>query len=577
MLRRPKNDRRVGCFPLVDRGVRHVRGGWIIERLNGLVTQIEMQIKNLVLLISLGLMMAGCAKPPTRVEVGDREKILYVGNGAEPRDLDPQVITALTDSWICQTLFENLVVPDPDTGKPKPAAALSWDVSDDGLTYTFHLRPGAQWSNGDSVTAQDFLWSYQRMLTPAFAAEYSYMLWVVENAEKYNKGELKDFSKVGFSAPDPMTLRVNLARPTPYFLALVAHQSWSPVHPSTILKYGKMDQRGTDWTRPGNLVGNGPFSLTEWKPNDVVSVKRNTNYWDAANVKLNEIRFYPIENAATEERAFRGGQLHITYGLPVEKTAIYRKEHSDVLRVESWPESDYIRVNVTRKPLDDVRVRRALGMALDRKGITEDVRKRGEQPAHHYTPDMPGYTATADLPTDFDKARKLLAEAGYPDGRGFPKIELLFPTSKGGQEIVEAIQATWKKELNIDVTVRNEEFKVYLDTQRKLQYDLSLSIWLGDYPDPNTFLDMMLTGNGNNDTGWGDPDYDRLITQANLTNDREKRFGIFQKAEDILMQQAPVLPIFFGAHVYLVRPEVKSYQVAPGGIVAYKDVDLVPK
>lgn len=528
------------------------------------------------LLLVAGLALAGCTKPPTPVERGNHDKILHVGNGAEPRDLDPQVITAMTDSWICQTLFENLVVPDPVTGEPRPAAASRWEVSDDGLSYTFHLRPGAKWSNGDPVTAEDFRWSCERILTPAFGAEYSYMLWVVKNAEAFNKGELEDFAQVGVRVLEPLVLRIELARPTPYFLGLVAHQSWSPVHRATILKHGTLTQRGTAWTRPDNLVGNGPFVLTEWRANDVVAVRRNPHYWDAANVKLNEIRFYPIENSATEERAFRAGQLHISYGLPVEKTAGYRRDHADVLRIEPWPEIDYVRVNVTRKPLDQVKVRQALGRAIDRRGIVESIRQRGEPPAHHYTPPHPGYAARANMPTDYDGARKLLAEAGYPGGAGFPRIELLFPTSKGGKEIVEALQATWKRELNIDVTVRNEEFKVYLDTQRKLEYDLSISIWIGDYADPNTFLDMMLTGNGNNDTGWGHPEYDRLITQANLVLEPARRFELFQQAEELLIQEAPVLPVFFGAHVYLARPEAKNYRIAPGGIIAYKEIDLVP-
>ncbi len=533
-------------------------------------------MKAFVILVATGLLFAGCSKPPSPVETGNREKILHVGNGAEPRDLDPQIINAMTDSWVCQTLFENLVMPDPQTGEPRPAAAVSWQVSDDGLSYTFQLRPEAKWSNGEPVTAADFLWSFQRMLTPALAAEYSYMLWVVRNAEAYNKGELTDFQQVGFSVPAPLTLQVELTRPTPYFLSLISHQSWSPVHPGTILKHGTLAQRGTAWTRPGNLVGNGPFTLVDWTPNDVIAVKRNPHYWDAANVKLNEVRFYPIENTTTEEYAFRGGQLHLTYGLPVEKTPVYRRDHAESLRIEPWPEIDYLRVNVTRKPLDDVRVRRALGMAIDRKGIVDNIRMRGESPAHSYTPPHPGYRARAELPTDFAGARKLLDEAGFPNGEGFPKLELLFPTSKGGREIVEAIQATWKKELNVDVTVRNEEFKVYLDTLRKLEYDLAISIWIGDYPDPNTFLDMMLTGNGNNDTGWGHPDYDRLITRANLTLDPAQRFELFQQAEELLIAEAPVLPIFFGAHVYLARPEVKNYVVGPGGIIAYKNVELAP-
>jgi len=533
-------------------------------------------MRTFVIAVVTGFLLTGCSKPPSPVELGNRDQILHVGNGAEPRDLDPQVINAMTDSWICQTLFENLVVPDPQTGEARPAAAVRWEISDDGLTYTFHLRPEARWSNGDPVTAEDFRWSFERILTPEFAAEYSYMLWVVRNAEAFNKGELKDFSEVGFRVSAPLTLRVELTRPTPYFLGLVAHQSWIPVHRATILQHGTMTQRGTVWTRPGNLVGNGPFRLTEWRPNDVIAVQRNRHYWDTAQVKLNEIRFYPIENAATEERAFRAGQLHLTYGLPAEKTPAYRQDHAASLRIEPWPEIDYIGVNVTRKPLDQVAVRQALGRAIDRKGIVDHIRKRGESPAHSYTPPHPGYTARASMPTDFDAARKLLAGAGYPNGAGFPQLALLFPTSKGGREIVETIQATWKRELNIDVTVHNEEFKVYLDTQRKLEYDVCVAIWIGDYPDPNTFLDMMLTGNGNNNTGWGHPDYDRLIAQANRTLDPAQRFELFQQAEELLINEAPVLPILFGAHVYLARPEVKNYVVAPGGIIAYKRVELSP-
>ncbi len=533
-------------------------------------------MKAFALLGLAGILATGCSKPAPPVETGNWEKILHVGNGAEPRDLDPQIINAMTDSWICQTLFENLVAPDPQTGEPRPAAAIRWEVSDDGLVYTFHLRPEAKWSSGEPVTAADFLWSYERMLSPALAAEYSYMLWVVKNAEPFNTGKLDDFKQVGFSTPGPLTLRIELARPTPYFLSLISHQSWSPVHPATNLKHGTMTQRGAAWTRPGNLVGNGPFILAEWRPNDVVAVTKNPHYWDTANTKLNAIRFYPIENAATEERAFRGGQLHVTYALPTEKTPLYQREHAELLRLEPWPEIDYVRVNTTRKPLDNVKVRQALGRAIDRQGIVDQIRKRGERPAHHYTPPQPGYAPRANLPTDYPGARQLLAEAGFPDGLGFPRLELLFPTSKGGQDIVEAVQATWKKELNIEVSVRNEEFKVYLDTQRKLEYDLSMSVWIGDYPDPNTFLDMMLTGNGNNDTGWGSPEYDRLITQANLTLDRDQRFELFQQAEIILMNEAPVLPIFFGAHVYLARPEVKNYRLAPGGIIAYQRVELVP-
>ncbi|HAV62933.1 MAG TPA: peptide ABC transporter substrate-binding protein [Verrucomicrobiales bacterium] len=519
--------------------------------------------------------LTGCSKPTPAVVSGNREKILHVGNGAEPRDLDPQVITALTDSWILQTLFETLTTIEPATSKPVPAAAHRWEVSEDGIVYTFHLRPEARWSNGDPVTSADFMFAYERMLTPALATEYSYMLWPVKNAEAYNKGELTDFGEVGFSAPDTLTLRIELKDPTPYFPSLVSHQSWSPIHRPTIEKFDAFTRPGTDWTRPGNHVGNGPFQLAEWKPQDFIAVEPNPHYWDAANVKLKGLRFHPIENTATEERAFRGEQLHITYGLPSEKIAAYQKENPGSLRIEPWLETDYLRVNVTRKPLDSVKVRQALGRAIDRKGIAEKVVKGGQVPAHGFCPPgIGGYTTEASMPTDFEAARRLLAEAGYPNGEGFPAVELLYPTSKAGMQIVEALQATWKKELNVDISLRNEEYKVYLDTQRKLDYDLSISIWIADYPDPNTYLDMMLTGNGNNDTGWGHPRYDELIRSAGRTMDTAKRFALFQEAEALLLEEAPVLPIFFGTHVYLCRPEVQNYAVSSGGVVIHKNIDL---
>lgn len=521
------------------------------------------------------MVLTGCQKRESPVARGDREGILHFGNTAEPRDLDPQIITAYTDALIVMALFEGLVLQDPKTLDPVPGVAERWDVSADGLVYTFHLRDNARWSNGDPVTAEDFAYSFRRMLTPALATEYSYMLYPVKNAEAFNTGKLTDFTQVGVKALDHRTLQLTLDHPTPYFLSLLAHQSWWPVHRPTIEKFGKLDQRGTAWTRPGNHVGNGPFVLDQWKVSDHIIVRKSPTYWDRDRVGLNQIRFYPIESAGTEERAFRAGQLHVTYACPLEKIGNYRTEHPDLIRVEPWLETSYLRVNVTRPVLKDRRVRQALGQAIDRRALVESVMRGGEIPAPHFTPpDTAGFTALANMPSDPASARRLLAEAGFPDGRGFPELELHYATSDHGLKLAQALQEMWKKELNIHVSLRNEEFKVYLDTQRRLSYDLSLSRWVGDYPDPATFLEMFATDNGNNQTGFSNADYDRLIAQAALTADRTQRFDLFQRAEKLLMIEAPMIPLFFGTHVYLARPGVREYQPSVAGNVIWKRVFL---
>ncbi len=339
--------------------------------------------------------------------------------------------------------------------------------------------------------------------------------------------------------------------------------------------YGRIDQRGTLWTRPGNHIGNGPFVLDQWRGSDLIIIKKSPAYRDREHVRLNQIRFYPIDSAATEERAFRAGQWHVTYHCPREKIDSYRTEHPELLRIEPWLETYFLRVNVTKPVLKDQRVRQALGRAIDRRALVESVMRGSEIPAHHFTPpNIGGYTGMADLPSDPESARRLLAEAGYPNGKGFPDIELHYPTSDDGLKITQALQEMWKKEPNILVAIHNKEFKVYLDTQRRLAYDLSLSIWIGDYPDPSTFLDLLTTDNGNNQTSFSNAEFDKLIAETARTLDRAKRSEYFQRAEALLMDEAPVIPLFFGTHVFLCRPEVKEYQLSIAGNVMWKRLFL---
>ncbi len=488
------------------------------------------------------------------------EQILQFGNGTEPQDLDPQVVTGVPEFHIVSGLLEGLVGQDPEDLHPVPtAAAEKWDVSDDHLTYTFHLRPNAKWSNGDPVTAMDFVKSYQRMLTASLASEYSYMLFVVKGAQEYNAGTLKDFAETGFKAVDDHTLQVQLKAPTPYFLSLLAHHSWYPVHIPTVEKYGKLYERGNTWTLPGRFVGNGPFMLAEWKQNQIVVLKKSPTYWDAATVKLQEIHFHPIDNEDTEERAYRTGQLDLTETVPGSKVEVYRKEHPEALRIVDYFGTYYYRVNVTRTPGNNKKLRQALAHCIDRQAIIDRITRAGQKPAYSLCPPIAGvYTNELLFSYDPDKGRKLLAEAGYPGGKGCPPVEILFNTSDTHKLIAEAIQQMWKKELNIDVQLQNQEWKVYIDSQRQLNYSIGRYAWIGDYLDPNSFMDMMVTGGGNNQTGWSNADYDRMIHEASVESDPVKRMNTFHEAEKLLMEEMPVIPIYFYTRNHLINPRVKG-------------------
>ncbi len=524
---------------------------------------------------------AALAQRETSVEAAKRTQTLHLGNGAEPADLDPQISTFYTDYNIFLALFEGLTVINESTSQPEPGAAERWDISADGLTYTFHLRKNGRWSNGDPVTAQDFITSFQRILSPTtsagpgLAAEYAYMLFPVKNAEAYNAGKLADFAEVGFRALDPLTLEITLAHPTPYLLSLVAHQAWFPIHPPTILKFGKLAERGTRWTQPGNLVGNGAFYLKEWLPNSRIVVAKADTYWDAANTRLNAVVFYPNESIATDEKNFRAGQLHITYDLLPEKIATYRKQSPSPLRVDPFLETVYIRFNVTRPPFDNKKVRQALARAIDRDIICRVLLSGSREPANFFTPpNTAGYTATARVPSDFDAARKLLAEAGYPGGKGFPPVEIQMNIDAINKKVFEAVQEMWRRELGINVRLLQRDQRVYLDAQRKLDYDISRSRWVGDYNDPNTYLDMFITGGANNQTGWSNAEYDHLIAEAGRTLDPAARFALFQQAEAILLDEAPITPLFFGTRTFLIHPSVKGWVPSLLGIHRYQRIWL---
>jgi oligopeptide transport system substrate-binding protein len=501
------------------------------------------------------VVLGGCAKSGDSVE--DKGNVLYLSNGAEPSDLDPHTTEGRPESNIVRSLIEGLVIPDAKTMDPRPGQAESWEISDDGLVYTFKLRPEAKWSNGDTVTAQDFVGSWRRILTPSLASRYSYNLFMVEGAEAFNKGNLKDFGATGFKALDERTIQITLRNPTSYLLSLMMHASWFPVHLPTVDKFGGLTRSGTKWTRPENFVGNGPFVLSEWKPHQHVQVMRNPQYW--GEVKLDGVRFFPIENTDTAERMFRTGQLDGTRDLPLGKVDTYREGGSDVLRIDPFLATAFFKVNVNRPQLADPRVRQAIALSLDRVGLAEEV-LRGVKTAHYnFSPVMPAFEPEAQFSDNVEAARALLAEAGYPGGKGLPSIEILYPTSDSGRIVCEALQAMIRANLGIDVQLYNQEWKVYLDTLNTQNYDLAWSAWVGDYVDPMTFMDMMVTDGGNNRTGWSSKRYDELIQLAQAEGDLEARNGLFTEMEVILGAEVPVIPLYSYTKAYLLSPVVKGW------------------
>lgn len=526
------------------------------------------------------LLFLGCAPRESAVELGNRTQTLLVGNFSEPNDLDPQIADSQQTFNLIMALIEGLAQYDARTCEPVPAVAESWNVSDDKLTWKFHLRQNAVWSNGDPVTANDFVWSYQRMLTPSLGAEYAGMLFILKNGEAYYKRETSDFSTVGAKAPDSHTLVLTLTHPVPYLPKLVCHAAWYPVHRPTLEKFGRTYERGSAWTRPGNFVGNGYFTLAEWVPNKLIRMKKSATYWDRNRVKLESVVFFPIENTSTEESMFRAGQLHITSSIPIEKIAVYRNDPAlrPMLNQDPMLATYFYRFNVTKPPLNDARVRRALTLAVNRRQIVEHVTKGGQIPAGHLTPpNIAGFTARADVPYDPAQARQLLADAGFPGGRGFPRVELLYNTSEGHRQIAEAIQQMWRRELGIEVSLFNQEAKVYVETMRTLSYQIARYAWVGDYLDPSTFLDTMTTGNGNNQTGWSNAEYDRLIAAAEMAPNDTERFAAFQRCEEIIAAENPILPIYFYVRNNLQRPEVKGWHSNLLDLHPLKGVFLQPE
>ncbi len=485
-------------------------------------------------------------------------QVFRFNNGAEPEHLDPALASGQPDGRITRALFEGLVVSDPRTLEPAPGHAYRWEISADGRDYTFHLRPGLVWSDRAPLTARDFEWSWKRVLDPATGSRYAGLLFPVANAEAYNSGRLADADAVGIRASDDSTLVVRLADPTPHFLHLAALYTCLPVPRHAVERYGDR------WTQPENIVGNGPFLLRRWEARARLVLERNPTYWDAAAVRLERVVAYSVDDAATSTNLYKAGMLDWSpSGYVPSQYLPYMRGYADF---RSAPQQTvcFYSINVTRAPLDDVWVRRALTYALDRETLARRV-LRGTRPAWgRFAPGgYPGYEPPPEIAYDPARARECLSRAGYPGGQGFPKIEILINTSDDRRRVAEAVQAMWKQTLGIPVGVTNLEWATYLDATAKLKYQVAVRNWIGDYPDPSTFLNCYRSGDGNNRTGWSSGPYDRLLAAAQGEGDPAARLRLLSRAEAILLDEAPVIPVYQFVTHELVKPYVRGLYATP--------------
>lgn len=504
----------------------------------------------------LAVLLIGCGRSEPPAD-------LVIINGAEPGSLDPATSTGLEELRITMALFEGLMRVHPETARPIPGLAERYTNSPDGKVYTFYLRTNLQWSTGGRITARDFVYSWLRVLDPATASEYAGQLFYIKNAEAYYKREIKEPAQVGIAALDDVTLQVELSNPTPFFLDLCAFQTLSVVPRAAIEKHGDR------WLRSPPVPVSGPYQLERWQLSDRVRLRANPRYWDAANTRCQVVDLLPIRGAATAFNLFQGEAVDIIWDKEMIPSELYpflrtNEAHRANFHSFNFLGSYFLRFNTTRPPLDNPLVRRALAMTIDKPRLVNKILKTGEQTASQLVPPGTANSLRIDgLPYDPDGARKLLKQAGFERGNGMRTIEYLFESVSGGSsphaKIGVELQQMWQQELGVKVELRQMEKQVYLKAQRSLEYDVTRSTWIGDYNDPNTFLDLFRGNNGNNRTGWRNDRYDQLMDQGAVQTDLARRAEILREAETVLIQHdAPIAPVYYFSGFNYYNPEQVS-------------------
>jgi oligopeptide transport system substrate-binding protein len=495
---------------------------------------------------------------PSGTELAERQ-VLHLGNGAELQSLDPHRSEDVSSSNVHRDIYEGLINEAPN-GDLVPGVAASWTVSDDGKTYVFNLRPEARWSNGDPVTAHDFVFALQRGVDPATVSVYSYILTPIRNADEITAGKLPP-TELGVRAVDDHTLEITLANATPYFLGLLTHSMTYPVH------RGSLETHGDQFTRPGNLVGNGAFQLDEWVVQSHLKVVRNPYYWDNANTKLDEVWFYPTEDQSAELQRFRARELDMTDTIPTSQLALIRENLAAELKIVPYLGSYYYGFNVTRPPFkDNPKLRRALSLAVNRDIITEQILGAGQQTAYGFVPPVANYTQQ-QMPeaawTQAEReaeAKRLYAEAGYSAAQPL-RTQIMYNTQDDHRRIAVTIASMWKQVLGVETEILNQEWKVFIDTRnQKKDTQVYRQGWIGDYNDAFTFAELLRSTAGQNDTGYNNPEYDRLVAASQTELDPAARARLLEEAERVLLADMPIMPLYFYVRMHLIQPWVGGFE-----------------
>ncbi|MGC0890370.1 peptide ABC transporter substrate-binding protein [Pantoea agglomerans] len=507
------------------------------------------------------------ANPPAGAQLAEQQQIVrHIKD--EPASLDPLKAVGLPEIQVIRDLFEGLTNQDAQ-GKIVPGVAQSWSSSDN-KTWVFTLRNNARWSNGDPVTAQDFVYSWQRLVDPKNSSAFAWFAGLsgIQNAAAITKGEMTP-DKLGVVAQSKNQLKVTLDRPVPWFPALVANVALFPV-PQKIIA-----QQGDSWTSPGKLVGNGAYQLSERVVNEKIVLTRNPHYWDDAHSVLTKVTFVPINEESSATKRYRSNDIDITESFPKNMYALLKKTLPGEVYTPDQLGTYYYAFNTQKGPTADVRVRKALSWSIDRKVIAEKVLGTGEKPAWHFTPDvtagfkpLPTFMQQHDQNSLNAQAKSLLAAAGYGPGKPL-KLKLLYNTSESHQKIAIAVASMWKKNLGVDVTLENQEWKTYIDSRNSGNFDVIRASWVGDYNEPSTFLNLLTSGNSSNIARFNNADYDAVIGKASRETSDQVRNSDYNRAEQILAEQAPIAPIYQYTNGRLIKPWVKGYPITNPEDVAY--------
>jgi len=525
----------------------------------------------IALMLVMGAVLAACGKQGNLAG----EQVFKVNISTEPPSLDPGTAIDSTSFAVLVGMYEGLTRLDEE-GNAVKAIAKDWTVSDDGLTWTFKLRDDVKWTNGDPVTAHNFEYAWKRALDPALASQYAYQLYYIKGAEAYNAGENTDKDSIGVKAQDDHTLVVELNAPTPYFTSLTAFFTYYPLNENAI---GGVE----DWFADAStMVSNGPFKLAEWKHNDSIRLVKNPDYYAAEDIKLEEVRMTMVDDAATELSMYQTGQIDWN-GSPngeVPLDLIPTLKQQNKLHIKGKASIYYYAFNVQAKPFDNAKVRKALSMAINRKDIVEKITQADQIPAYGVvTPGIIGdsktfreeFKDTDYFKEDYAEAKKLLQEGLAESGMDkLPETTLLYNTSDGHKKIAQAVVGMWKDNLGIDVKLENQEWQVFLNTRQQLDYQIARAGWGADYNDPMTYLDMYTTTSGNNDIGFSNKEYDKLIADALKEPNSKKRMELMAKAEQLLFEQEmPIVPLYYYTSVWQQNEKVKNVIIDFAGNMDY--------